>query len=70
MTPLQFSIEAYKRGVSVPTAEVFAVDEHHAPEAALICLAAPHSKQAIKEGLKIISGILTEDDNKTPSIYL
>ena len=66
----QFSIKAFKKGVSVATSEVFAVDEAHAPEAARICIAAPYSNEAVKVGLKIIYDILTNDNSKPYSVYL
>ena len=66
----QFSIKAYQMGVSVPTSEVFAVDERHAPEAARLCISAPHSNEAVKAGLKIICEIMTGNEQNSPSIYL
>lgn len=65
-----FSIQAFKQGVSVATSEIFAIDELHAPEAVRICTAAPHNKEAVRTGLKIISRILKDDHVRSASIYL
>lgn len=66
----QFSIKAYEQGVNVATSEVFAIGGHLALQAVRICTAAPHNREAVEAGLKIIHDILTGDKFKTPSVYL
>lgn len=66
----QFAIKAYEQGVSVATADVFAVEERHAPEAVRICLATPPNRETVKAGLRIIGDILKNGKPKSRSVYV
>ena len=54
----QFTIEAYRRGVAVTPAELFAADRHSHVNALRICIAIELNRDTFRRGLEIIAGIL------------
>jgi len=54
----EFTIEAYRRGVSVTPAELFAVDKSASPHAVRISLATVSDHATLKKGLEILASIL------------
>jgi len=54
----EFTIEAYRRGVSVTPAELFAVDKNALPNAVRISMATVLDHATLKTGLEILASIL------------
>jgi len=54
----EFTIEAYRRGVSVTPAELFAVDKNASPNAVRISMATVLDHTTLKKGLEILVSIL------------
>jgi DNA-binding transcriptional MocR family regulator len=54
----RFTLDAYRSGVIVSPADVFAVDDKQCPEAVRICPGAAQDQAVLQKGLKIIEGIL------------
>ncbi|MCP4149951.1 MAG: PLP-dependent aminotransferase family protein [bacterium] len=57
-TPVQFSMEARRRGLSVSLGEIFAVNEKEAPHAIRICHGKPEDNEILQVGLKRLAAIL------------
>ena len=54
---MEFTIEAYRRGVAVTPAEIFAVDKNSSINAVRISTATVTSRELLKSGLEILAGI-------------
>lgn len=54
----QFTIEAYRRGVAVTPAELFAAEKNSPADAVRVCIAIELNREVFKKGLEIIASIL------------